>query len=160
MSDTHVLSERAVEAERVKPPKASVLVMEDEPLVMDSIRLALEILDYTVDAASNVEEALGMIREKTYEVILLNIEMPWLRGDALYEEIERWKPAFSERVAFISGDTEKVETSAFLEGAGRPYLWKPFSIGGLRNMVIRVMQGEEHSAMPNVPEGGLATALA
>ncbi|MCK5380719.1 MAG: hypothetical protein KAJ81_04555, partial [Candidatus Latescibacteria bacterium] len=91
---------------------------------------------------------------------LLNIERPWLRGDALYEEIERWKPALSERVAFISGDTEKVEISAFLEEAGRPYLWKPFSIWDLQDMVVELMQGEHQFAMPNIPEGGVAGALA
>jgi CheY-like chemotaxis protein len=160
MSDTHVLSERAVEAERVETPKASVLVMEDEPLVVYVINEALDELGCTVDASSNGEEALRMIGENIYDVILLNIEMPWLRGDALYEEIERWKPALSERVAFISGDTEKVETSAFLEGAGRPYLWKPFSIGDLRKMVIRVMQERDGETMPTMAEGGLSVALA
>ena len=159
MSDTHVLSERAVEAERVKTPKASVLVMEDEPLVVYVIKEALGELDCTVDAASNGEEALRMVGENIYDVILLNIEMPWLRGDALYEEIERWKPALSERVAFISGDTEKVETSAFLEGAGRPYLWKPFSIRDLQKMVIRVMQEKDGETMPNMGEDGLQVAL-
>ena len=160
MSDTHVLSEMAVEAERVETPKASALVMEDEPLVVYVINEALGELGCTVDVASNGEKALLMVGENIYDVILLNIERPWLRGDALYEEIERWKPALSERVAFISGDKEKVETSAFLEGAGRPYLWKPFSIADLRKMVIRVMQGEDQSAMPDMPEGGLSVVLA
>ena len=160
MSDTHVLSERGVEAERVETPKASVLVMEDEPLVVYVIDEALGKLGCMVDVASNGEEALRMVGENIYDVILLNIERPWLRGDALYEEMERWKPALSERVAFISGDTEKVETSAFLEGAGRPYLWKPFSIWDLQDMVVELMQGEDQSPVPTMAEGGLSVALA
>jgi len=70
MSDTHVLSERAVEAERVKTPKARVLVMEDEPPVVYVINEALGKLGCTVDAASNGEEALRMVGENIYDGVM------------------------------------------------------------------------------------------
>jgi len=143
MSDKRVLSERASEAGGEKTPNREILVVDDEPCVVNGVSQALGRLGCTVGAVSNLEETLRMIGEKSYDVILPGIETPWLRGDALYREIERWRPSLSERVAFISTNIGNPEISAFLERAGRPYLWKPFSIRDLQDVVVKVMQGKE-----------------
>ena len=74
-------SVRACEAGREKIPNGKILFVDDDTQVVDLVSQALGRLGCTVDAASNVEESLRMIEEKTYDVILLGIEMPWLRGD-------------------------------------------------------------------------------
>lgn len=53
-----------------------ILVIDDEELVLDSVVMAMERLDYQVDAASNLKDALDKLAADTYELVISDIRMP------------------------------------------------------------------------------------
>lgn len=63
--------------------------MDDQPHVVRVIRLALEARGYTVETASNGEQALGKLRQGSFHVVITDIEMPRLDGRALCEAMHR-----------------------------------------------------------------------
>ncbi|NIR30988.1 MAG: response regulator [Gammaproteobacteria bacterium] len=66
--------------------------MDDQPHIVRVIRLALEGRGYTVQTASNGEQALSKLREERFHVVITDIEMPRLDGRALCEAMHREFP--------------------------------------------------------------------
>ncbi len=92
-----------------------------------------------MEAASSGEEALGMIKNERYSLILLDIKLPGLSGVELYDEIEKVAPSLQKRVLFITGDVIRADTKEFLRKTRAPYVTKPFDIAGLKEEVSRVI---------------------
>lgn len=57
-----------------------VLVVDDEKLIVKGIRFSLEQDGMEVDCAYDGEEALSMVKEKEYDMILLDLMLPKLDG--------------------------------------------------------------------------------
>ena len=58
----------------------------------------------------------------------------------MYADLTRQHPAVAERIIFATGDTVRGDTLSFLEGLGRPYLHKPFTLAELRQVLSGVGQ--------------------
>ena len=57
-----------------------ILVVDDEKLIVKGIRFSLEQEGMQVDCAYDGQEALDMIKENTYDVILLDVMLPKFNG--------------------------------------------------------------------------------
>lgn len=109
-----------------------VLVVDDEPSLVELITRALGGAGHDVDTASSGAEALQLIYTGEYDVILLDIKMPGLGGPEVYQCIESIRPELAERVLFISGDSGSTEVKTFIESTGNALLKKPFTLDDLR----------------------------
>jgi DNA-binding NtrC family response regulator len=77
-----------------------LLVVDDEPDVISSFKMGLEMHGYRVDAYTDPEEALANFRPNTYHLLLLDINMPRMDGFKLFQQIEKKDP--KARVFFIT----------------------------------------------------------
>ena len=59
---------------------AKILVVDDEKLIVKGISFSLQADGMEVDAAYDGEEALGKIREKNYDMVLLDVMLPKMSG--------------------------------------------------------------------------------
>src|SRR5699024_12827726 len=64
-----------------------VLVVDDEKLIVKGIRFSLEQDGMEVECAYDGEEALNMEREKEYDIILLDLMLPKLKGLEVCQQI-------------------------------------------------------------------------
>ena len=64
-----------------------VLVVDDEKLIVKGIRFSLEQDGMEVDCAYDGEEALEMVREKEYDIVLLDVMLPRLTGFEVCQQI-------------------------------------------------------------------------
>ena len=131
-----------------------LLVVDDEPHIRDLLRKYLETERYTVDLAEDGQEAWRKIQNIKYDCILLDLKMPGMSGQELYQLIQGISEPLASKVVFITGDTVSPETSSFLDSAGNPVLTKPFSIRELEEEVLRaVLKSDELAAsiMPDRP---------
>jgi DNA-binding NtrC family response regulator len=66
-----------------------VLVVEDEPSLLFTLVANLELEGFEVSCASNGEEALSVLREKPFDLVLTDIRMPGMSGVELYHGVRR-----------------------------------------------------------------------
>jgi PAS domain S-box-containing protein len=120
-----------------------VLVVDDEPVILDLLVDALSGARHSVDTASGGGEALRKIERASYDIILLDLKMPDMDGRQVFEAIATRWPALRDRVVFSSGDVVHPETHAFVERTGRPCLAKPFRLEVLAEMLSGVARGTD-----------------
>jgi PAS domain S-box-containing protein len=134
----------------LKPSKritdARVLLVDDEPGIVEVLRTLLEDGGYTIESASNGAEALELIRGAHYDLIITDLCMPGLGGEALYERVCQLSPALARRIVFITGDTVSGTARSFLEGTGNRWFGKPFNLDEIQETVQTLL---DESPKPN-----------
>jgi two-component system NtrC family sensor kinase len=115
-----------------------LLVVDDEPAMRTAIGNFLSSLGHGVTVAAGGLEARALLRRHEYDVVLLDLRMPDLGGDALFRELEESDPRHARRVVFVTGDTHSAQSRRFLAEAGRPSVSKPFQLDDLATAVAGV----------------------
>jgi len=116
-----------------------ILVVEDEPAVGQVCARTLRAEGFGVDVAGNGKDALNVLREKEYDLCLIDIRTPEMNGIELYQHLEKEYPESINKVIFTTGDVLSSNIKAFLEETGRPFLPKPFTPDELRAIVRTVL---------------------
>lgn len=116
-----------------KPPQRgseTVLLVEDEDAVRDTIRTILQRHGYTVISARNAEEALRTFSQQqaAVDLVITNIIMPGMRGVELARRLHELRP--KTRVLYISGYADTA--AGTIPG---PRLQKPFTPDALLRKV-------------------------
>jgi len=102
-----------------------VLLVDDEPRLVDAVQRGLAAEGFQVEVARDGEQGLWMAREGSYDVIVLDIMLPRLNGYRVCQRLrdeEIWTPV----LMLTAKDGEHDEADAFDLGAD-DYLSKPFS---------------------------------
>src|SRR4030065_963925 len=87
--------------------KKTILVVEDDPNVGESIRLLLKKTGYETLLASNGKEALPLFRQETVDLVITDLVMPKMDGIELLEEVKRLRPETEVIVISAQGTIEK-----------------------------------------------------
>jgi len=74
---------------RIAPPRGRLLVVDDDPVVVDMVGQLLEGEPYEVEAAADGQEALEAISRRRPDVILLDLLMPRMDGFAVIEHLRQ-----------------------------------------------------------------------
>ena len=119
---------------------ATVLVVEDDPLVRAIARRTLTEAGFSVMEAEDGHEALSIVaRDQRIDVVLTDVAMPDLGGRELARRLSPLLPGVP--VIFMSGYTDDDLTRRGLLEAGIPFLEKPFSPQALARVVQDVLDG-------------------
>jgi PAS domain S-box-containing protein len=129
----------ATQAATAPPASATILVVEDEPSVLQLAARALERAGHTVLAAGTATRALELVRDhgEAIDLLLTDVVMPEMDGPELAERVAGLAPGV--RVLFMSGYPDRVMAA---EGGGvrvGDVLPKPFSVAQLRDRVVDVL---------------------
>ena len=106
---------------------ARVLVVDDNEMNRDMLSRRLLRLNYEVIMAEDGEQALAMVREQNFDLVLLDIMMPNISG---YEVLERIKADDATRhipVIMISAVDDLDSVVRCIELGAEDYLFKPFN---------------------------------
>jgi CheY-like chemotaxis protein len=116
---------------------ARVLVVDDEPLVADAIRLVLND-EFDVATTTDPAQALVWLTSDTwYDVILCDVMMPKMNGVELRNRVHAKNPALAARIIFVTGGILMASVHALLEGVPNLVLAKPFDFASLRDLIRR-----------------------
>ena len=116
-----------------------ILVVDDEPAVGDAIKMMLKFDGHAVQTASGSTEALSLLEQGKFDLIITDYSMPGMKGDELAAVIKQRLP--HQPIIMISAYAE------MLKSYGNPLtgvdfmLSKPFFMADLREAVARVLPG-------------------
>jgi CheY-like chemotaxis protein len=103
-----------------------VLVVDDEASVRVSLQRYLAGKGHEVETTASGEDALVRLKASKYDAVIVDMRMPDLSGEQLFERLRSNDPAHAERVIFTTGDLVNDQMRRFLDGTGRPCVPKPF----------------------------------
>ncbi len=117
----------------------TVLVIEDEEMVMYVSRKMLERLEYHVLQAKNGTEANSIVR--TYngdiDLAIMDVNLPDMMGGALYPVITKARP--NMKVIVSSGYDLEGPVQEILDAGAHGFIQKPYSFSALSNKLNEVM---------------------
>ncbi|HIE04595.1 MAG TPA: sigma-54-dependent Fis family transcriptional regulator [Candidatus Latescibacteria bacterium] len=115
-----------------------ILVVDDDPLMLDFLKEALLRQGYNVDTAEDGEEALRKVEEKGYDLVITDVRMPGVDGMTVLESVKR-DFADTEVVVITAYGTIRNAVEAMKMGA-YDYLTKPFSVDEVEVVVNRALE--------------------
>ena len=118
-----------------------VLVVEDEDPLRGLVSEVMRGLGHQVVEATTGQQALSLLEERTYDLVMLDLRLPDVDGQAIWQRALAPHPELAGRVVFMTGDIMSAETQDFLDATGRPYLMKPFTIEQVGRVVSDVLAG-------------------
>jgi two-component system alkaline phosphatase synthesis response regulator PhoP len=123
-------------------PSATVLVVDDEPILRETIKFNLERDGFTVLLAGDGETALTVARDHAPELIVLDIMLPVLDG---LQVLRILREESTVPILLLSARGEEIDRVLGLELGADDYLTKPFA---MRELVARVRAMIRRSRMP------------
>ena len=113
--------------------KVSILIVDDEESVRDSLFNWFIDDGYYVECAENAKKALSILEEKEFDIVLADIKMPGMDGMELHKRVKTMssEPIFIIMTAFASVDTavQALKNGAF------DYVTKPFDPDDLSHLI-------------------------
>ncbi len=116
-----------------------ILVLEDDDANRGVITRMFRRLGHKVTAVSNGIEAFEMLEEGSVDCVICDLQMPYLGGKGLFEQVERWLPHYASRFVFVTGDYTRPVSREFLLVAGQPVIGKPYEIETMLAAVATVL---------------------
>ncbi len=136
-----------MEEETPKKPKVematgseTVLVIEDEEVVIDVTQAMLEMLGYRVMVAKTGKEAVRMTKtfDGQIDLALLDIKLPDMEGGKVYPLIMKARPDL--KVIVFSGYSIEGPAQKILNAGAQDFIQKPFSLGALSEKLRGVLE--------------------
>ena len=120
----------------------TILVIEDEQIVMDATRMLLEKLGYRVLGAKTGKEAIEIVKtfDADIDLALLDILMPDMRGNAIYPFLMEARPNL--KVIVFSGYSIDGPAQQILDAGAQDFLQKPFTIAAISEKLKKILENK------------------
>lgn len=126
------MEEGNLTSNEMSPVGARVLVVEDEPTLLETLEYNLRRQGYTVYTATDGRTALAMARQHRPDLIILDIMLPGIDG---FEVCRILRREMSVPILMLTARDEEVDRVVGLEVGADDYMTKPFS---MRELLARV----------------------
>lgn len=112
-----------------------VLVIEDDPQVLQMMQLVLQRSHLAVTTAATGEEGLALAETEDFDLITLDIDLPGLNGFEVCKALKRHERTRHIPVTFVSAHFWSEAMERAHEAGGADFLCKPFTAQALTEMV-------------------------
>ncbi len=121
----------------------SILVADDEPNIALSLKFLMEQAGFSVQTASDGQQALDLIADSAPDLILLDINMPKVNGYQVCEAV-RAKPDWNHvRIVMLTAKGRDIEREKGLALGADDYITKPFATQEVVTKVRELLGGDE-----------------
>ena len=111
----------------LEDPKARILCVDDEEVILDSFRKILVLDGYAVDTG---QEALGLVQQRHYDFVFTDLKMPHMSGTDVAKSVKHLRPDID--VVIITGYASVDTAVECMKYGAMDYVEKPFSEDELR----------------------------
>jgi two-component system NtrC family sensor kinase len=114
----------------------AVLIVDDEDHITELIDSVLQHSGYRTDCLNDGAQAIELLKQKEYDILICDLHMPGMSGRDLIEWSRVNRP--NMRVLLLSGDVARTDTGEFARSCGAHFLSKPFNVSELSKAVQRL----------------------
>ena len=122
-----------------------ILLVDDEPRLLDSVRMNLELEGFEVYEAHDGQEALERVRKLLPDLVVLDVMMPRMDGFETLTELRRFSTV---PVIMLTVKADDSDVIYGLERGADDYVAKPFSQGVLLSRIRAVLRRAESGSAP------------
>ncbi|MBI5020850.1 MAG: response regulator [Ignavibacteriales bacterium] len=115
----------------------SILYVDDEDQLRFLVQNQLSQEGFNVDTADDGDTALDMMKQKSYDVVLLDIRMPRLNGLEVLKEMKKRKT--NARAIMLTGVDDLAVALEAVKSGAIDYLTKPYELDNLMRSIMRVI---------------------
>ncbi|MEK6571021.1 MAG: response regulator [Bacteroidota bacterium] len=116
----------------VERPKARILCVDDEKVILDSFRKILVLDGYSVDTVMIGQEALGLVQAHHYDFVFTDLKMPEMSGEDVAKAVKHLRPDID--VIIITGYATVESAVECMKYGAMDYIQKPFTENELLDM--------------------------
>ena len=106
-------------------PLARILAVDDEAIVLDSLRKILVAAGYAIDTVESGREALGLVQKHTYDFVFTDLKMPEMDGLDVVKGVKHYSP--DTDVVMITGYATIESAVNAMKFGAMDYVQKPFT---------------------------------
>lgn len=117
-----------------------ILVVDDEPIVCDAVKMMLEFDGHTIETANGAEQALALFEKAHFDVVITDYSMPGMKGNELAARLKALKPG--QPVVMITAYAEMLAAEQTPLDAVDHLISKPFLLEDLRTAIAKVTAGK------------------
>ena len=99
-----------------------ILIVDDEPEILDLLKDVLAENGYRVDTALDANGALRLIRAHIFDAAILDFNLPDMNGVMLHRQIRQLDPELGENTVFTSGFVQSEDNLAYYASYGQGFL--------------------------------------
>lgn len=131
-----------------------ILIVEDDRLLANGLRMALQNTGYKVESASDGEDADILISTNNYDLVVLDLGLPGIDG---LEVLSRLRKRFcTTPVLILSARNDLKDLVHGLNSGANDYLTKPFELEELQARIRALLRKEHWGNMNEVQHGNLS----
>ncbi|MGA0199350.1 MAG: response regulator transcription factor, partial [Prochlorotrichaceae cyanobacterium] len=119
-----------------------LLLIEDDESLIQLLVPALEAQDYRVDVAQSGDQGQTLAETATYDVIILDVELPHLDGISICQQLRR-KGHFTP-IVLLTARNSNTDKVLGLESGADDYIVKPFHLEELLELINALLRRENH----------------
>ena len=116
---------KSLKRAEVSDPKAKILCVDDEAVILDSFRKILVLDGYSIDTVENGQEALGLIQTHHYDFVFTDLKMPEMDGLEVTKSVKQVRPDID--VVIITGYATVETAVECMKYGAMDYVQKPFT---------------------------------
>ncbi len=121
----------------VENPKARILCVDDESVILDSFRRILVLDGYCIDTVETGKEALGLIQTHSYDFVFTDLKMPEMDGLEVTKSVKHLRPDID--VVIITGFATVETAVECMKFGAMDYVQKPFTEDELLEFVNKLL---------------------
>ena len=115
-----------------------ILSAEDNPTNQELVVTVMKKMGYTIDAVENGKKALEIMEHKSYDIILMDVQMPIMNGmEATHEIIAKYPESERPYIIAVTANAMPGDRERFLEAGMVDYLSKPIRFKDVQDVLIR-----------------------
>lgn len=118
----------------------SILLLDDDQLLADTLKQLLESHNFVVTVVNNGAEGLREVMKLDFDVIICDMVMPYMPGDMFYLAVQKMKPHLARRFIFITANSGVPKVNEFLQKVNGLVAYKPAATQDLIRMITLVLK--------------------
>ncbi len=137
-----VLTPKDARQEMPRARSVRVLIVDDEPSICKALDMAFTYAGYEVITAKSGEAAIATVQTERIDVLLVDLRIPDVRGDEVFEYAAGVQPPLREHTLFMTGDISD-QAVELIAACRCNYIRKPFDLSVMLDAVAALAPIEE-----------------